>query len=450
MKTEVLIVGAGGGGYPGAFRLSEAGMEVLMVDPKGELGGNCLYSGCIPSKTIRELAQLHWRNRRLLDSRDPPDFNKIQERKDSVQLTRFVQHRKELTVHKGVSFVKGEVKFINNHRAIVQGEEVEFKYAVVATGSTPSRPHFPGAELCLTSDDLYSYRTSFRKLPQEMVIVGGGYVALETATFFNALGSKVHILVRSDRALRSIDPDLGGLLLKLLDPNIDVRYNSPILEVSKVGEKYEVLFSSSGNKDKLTADVMVVATGRTPVVPEGLEKVIEITQRGFIKVTDSMRTSSSNIFATGDVNGLAPYFHTAVRMSVAAANNIMSGNIDSDRVDVRGIPVTVFTIPPASYVGLTRSQLRTMNIPFIETSFQLGDDSMAQMYDERGGEIRLFFERSSLRFLGAWVVGIHSGFLINELTQAVVNGLTARQMSNVAEQHPTTNEAIAYAVRKLI
>ncbi|BBD72232.1 dihydrolipoyl dehydrogenase [Sulfodiicoccus acidiphilus] len=450
MKTDVLVVGAGGGGYPGAFRLSQAGMEVLMVDPKGELGGNCLYSGCIPSKTVRELAQLHWRNKRLLGSQDNLDFGKIQERKDAVQLTRFVQHREELEAHKGVSFVKGEAKFLDNHRAMVQGQEVEFRYAIVATGSTPSRPHFPGAELCLTSDDLYSYRTTFRNLPQEMLIIGGGYVALETATFFNALGSKVHVLVRSDRVLRGVDPDLGALLIRLLDSNIDIRYNSPILEVSKLGERYEVWFSSSGKKDRLVVDAVVAATGRTPVVPEGLQKVVEVSPKGYIEVSDSMRTSSPNIFATGDVNGLAPYFHAAVRMSVAAANNVMSGNIDSDRVDVRGIPVTVFTIPPASYVGLTRSQLRAMNVSFVEASYQLGDDSMAQMYDERGGEVRLFFEKSSLRFLGAWVVGVHSGFLINELTQAAVNGLTARQMSNVAEQHPTTNEAIAYAVRKLV
>jgi len=94
-----------------------------MVDPKGELGGNCLYSGCIPSKTIRELVQLHWRNRKLLGSRDAPDFNGIQERKDSVQLTRFIQHRKELAAHKGVSFVKGEARFVDDHRAIVQGEK---------------------------------------------------------------------------------------------------------------------------------------------------------------------------------------------------------------------------------------------------------------------------------------------------------------------------------------
>lgn len=163
-----------------------------------------------------------------------------------------------------------------------------------------------------------------------------------------------------------------------------------------------------------------------------------------------MRTNLPNIFSTGDVNGKAPYFHAAVRMSIAAAYNIMSNGVPIDYVDIKSIPVSIYSVPSASYVGIMPSQARKMGIETIEATYNMEDEVMSQIYDEREGVLKLIFERGSLRLIGAWMVGVHSQYLINEVGQAVAHGLTARQLASFADQHPATNEIVTYAARKVL
>jgi dihydrolipoamide dehydrogenase len=455
METDVIIIGAGGGGYPGAFRLARSGYRVVIIDPKGELGGNCLFSGCIPSKTIRELAQIVWRNNRILKANLKPDFSLIQDHKDRVQEIRYMQHREELKEFRdNIELIRGKAKLIDNKTVEAETEngmiEVKGRYLVISTGSEPVKPKFPGSEFSITSDDLYGYRTSLRRLPDDITIVGGGYIALETAIILKALGYNVRLLVRSDKVLKGFESEIVNTLLPLL--GLEIMYNSPILEIKKIGEQeFEVFYSDGkGNKKSLKTGLVMLATGRKPVLPEGAGGILALDSKGHISVDDSMKTNLPNVFATGDVNGKAPYFHAAVRMSIAAAYNIMSNGTPADYVDFKSIPVTIFTIPPASYVGIMPSEAKRMGISFIEASYELKNDPMAQMYDEMGGVLKLYFERGSLRLIGAWIVGVHAGFAINELGQAVAHGLTAKDLAEFADQHPTTNELIAYTARKVL
>ncbi|MFP3259879.1 MAG: dihydrolipoyl dehydrogenase [Sulfolobus sp.] len=451
MKFDVIIIGAGGGGYPGAFRLARSGYKVALIDPKGELGGNCLFSGCIPSKTVREIAQMVWRVKRILKTDIKTDFSLIQDYKDKVQETRFLQHREELKENPNVTFFKAKAKIKDNQRVILDGNEIEGKYMVIATGSEPIRPNFPGSQYCITSDDLFGYKTPLRKLPEKIIIVGGGYIALETASILLTLGYDVTVLVRGDKVLKGFEPEIVSTLLPLL--NLKIMYNSPLLEVKKVKEdEYEVIYASKdGSKKSLNAGLVMLATGRKPVLPEGVENIgLSIDVKGHIVVDEAMRTNIPNVYATGDVNGKAPFFYAAVRMSMAAAYNIMAGSSPTDFVDFKSIPVTIFTIPPAAYVGFMPSDLKRLGIPYVEASYDMKRDAMAQMYDEMEGVVKLYFERGSLRVLGGWVVGVHAGYIINEIGQAVANGLTARDLANFADQHPATNELIAYTARKVV
>lgn len=451
---DVLIAGAGGAGYPAAFRLAKAGLSVVMADPKGELGGNCLYQGCIPSKAISELAHLYVRAKKLLGINLNVDFSRIQDHKDLVQETRFKQHRQELA-ESSVEFVKGEVEIVDNHRAVIKqdGEkikEIEFKYLIIATGSEPVKPKIPGAEFAITSDDLYKYKTSIRKLPQDVVIIGTGYVALETASLLNALGAKVHVLGRSDRALRGIDSRLVSTFLSLLDKNIDLKFNSPLVEIKKIkDDEYEVIYSSGNSgKKSITTNLVMMATGRRPVYPKNVEKLgITIKQNG-IEVDETIQTNLKNVYAPGDVNGRSLFFHSAVRQSLVAAHNILASK-PIDYMDFRSVPITVFTYPPIAYVGLTPDEARKRGIDFVEVSYSLSYDSQAQIYDEAEGEIRLFFEKGSLRLIGGWVIGIDAPQIINEIGIAVANGLNAKQLADFPAQHPTVSESIIYAVRTL-
>ncbi|BDC18452.1 dihydrolipoyl dehydrogenase [Acidianus sp. HS-5] len=451
MIVDVLIAGAGGAGYPAAFRLNKAGLKVAMADPKGELGGNCLYQGCVPSKTMRELAHLYLRARKLLGFNEVVSFEKVQDHKDFVQETRFKQHKQELS-ETSVDFYKGEVEIIDNHHAIIKGEkdaQIEYKYLILASGSGPFVPRFPGSEYCITSDDLYKYKTSIRKLPKEMVIIGGGYIALETASIMNVLGTKVHVLVRSDRVLRGLDTRLVSSLLSMLDKNIDIKFNSPVIEVQKVGEnEYKVIYSEKSEKKEITADLVMLATGRKPVYPKGIEKLGLAIGRSGVMVDETIVSSVKNVYAPGDVNGRSMFFHSAVRQSLVAAHNILAGT-PIDYMDFESVPKSIFTIPSIAYVGILPEEAKRRGIEIVEASYPLIKDSRAQMYDEAEGEIRLFVERGSLRVIGGWIIGIDAPTMINEIGTVVANGLTARQMADYADQHPMSNESISYAARSI-
>lgn len=206
-NTDVLILGGGGAGYPAAFRLAKAGLDVMIVDPKGTLGGNCLYQGCIPSKTLREVAIVYNRALKTLGIKDAIDYKSIVDRKDRVQEIRFDQHNREIK-ESTVKFISGIGEIKDTSHAIIHtndGKDIEIKYKnlIIATGSEPVKPNISGSEYAITSDELYKYKTDIRELPNDMVIIGGGYIALETASIFSTLGSKVHVLVRSDKMLKS-------------------------------------------------------------------------------------------------------------------------------------------------------------------------------------------------------------------------------------------------------
>ncbi|MGC8601286.1 MAG: dihydrolipoyl dehydrogenase [Thermoprotei archaeon] len=452
-SVDVLVIGGGGGGYPGAFRLSKAGYSVMMVDPKGVLGGNCLYSGCVPSKTVREMCLLAARARRFLRI-EPPNsfFREVQKHKDEVQEIRFEQHREEIEEN-GTEYVKGEVQVKGPRNYLVKTEdkelEVSARYAVIATGTEVERPPIPGAELAITSDDIFSYHPSIVDLPDELVIVGGGYIAFEVASMLNALGTKVHVLVRSDRALREVDKRLVDMFLAALDKEIDVKFNAPTLAIEKRGNRVAAIYSSGSTKNEVSGQHVLVATGRRPVVPKGLEAVLQLN-RGFVPTNDGMETAIPGLFATGDVTGKSTYFHAAVRESLVAAHNIMAGGTMIDYMNLRDIPVAIFTFPPMAYVGITPQLASKIGIRLLEVSYPLKRDVMAQVYDERVGEVRIFVDRDNMRVVGGWVLGEDAPDVINEIALAAQSGLNLKDLAEFAGQHPVPFEDISYAARSAL
>ncbi len=449
-SVDVLVIGGGGGGYPGAFRLSKAGYSVLMADPKGVLGGNCLYSGCVPSKTVREMCQLAARARKFLKVEPSRSFfTEVQKHKDQVQEIRFEQHREEIKEN-GAEYVKGEIEVKGPREYLLKTEEgqqeVTARYTIVATGTEVERPPIPGAELAITSDDVFSYHPALTELPDEMAIVGGGYIAFEVASMLNALGTKVHVLVRSDRALREVDKRLVDMFLSSLDKDIDVKFNAPTLAIERRGNRTAAIYSSEGQKREIVADHVLVATGRKPVTPKGLEKLMQLN-RGYVPTDDGMGTPVPGVFATGDVTGKTTYFHAAVRESLVAAHNIMAGGTRTDYMDVRDVPVAIFTFPPIAYVGITPEMASKIGMKLLEVSYPLKRDVMAQVYDEREGEVRIFVERETMRVVGGWALGEDAPEVINEIGVAAQSGLNLRALAEYAGQHPVPFEDVSYAAR---
>ncbi len=454
---DALTIGAGGGGYPAAFRLAAAGRSVVMVDPKGVMSGNCLAEGCVPSKAVREIAHHLQQQRRFhtsgLHGEVDVDYSEVIAHKDQVQTRRYAQHDAELRAAPNVTLVTGTARIEDPHTVAVDTPEGLRRFTarniVIASGSDISAPPIPGLEHCLNSRDLYALHPSVSKLPASMLVIGGGYVGLETASFFAAFGARVTVFEREAQLLPGMDPDMVALLAPLLDPNIDVILGAEVRRVEQTPGGVRVVFFDGAAEQHRSAEVAFQALGRHPVIPAGLREAGVAVDAHGVAVDPTLQTNLRHIYACGDVNGRTPLFHAAVRQSVAAAANILAGDRHADAVDFLSTPTTVFTLPAASYVGLTRASAAAKGICVEEASYSFAEDSRAQIFGETGGEIRLFFATGSLRLVGGWVVGIDAGNLIGQIGLAVSSGLTARDLAAFADQHPMSAEGISRAARNL-
>ncbi len=455
---DVITIGAGGGAYPAAFRLARQGMSVLMIDSKGVMSGNCLAEGCVPSKAVREVAQHLERQRRFsgfgLKGTLSVRFEEVMAHKDRVQEERYRQHLLELARTPGLSLLKG-VASINSpheiHVATDQGDRiVSGTTTIIASGSDVLIPPIPGAELCLTSHHFYKMKSVLSSLPSSMIVIGGGYVGLETASFFAAFGTRVTVLERGDGWLPGIDPEIVNRLIPVLSSSMKRVLSAEVLSVTMPSPgKRTVQYRCQGEIREETADVVFLAAGRKPVIPEGAKEAGIIFDHRGIVVDDRLRTSCPDVYACGDVNGRTPLFHAAVRQSLVCAHQILGGDRATDRMDFSSVPTTVFTLPAAAYVGRTPAVLDREGIPYKRASYRFEEDSRAQIFGETDGGIDLFFDSRSLVLLGGYVVGIDAGNLIGEIGQAVSAGLTANHLAAFADQHPMSSEGISKAARTL-
>jgi dihydrolipoamide dehydrogenase len=458
MDVDVLCIGAGGGAYPAAFQLARAGRKVVMVDPKGVMSGNCLAEGCVPSKAVREAALLwnraHHFSRFGIQRAPAVDYAAVIAHKDAVQQCRYAQHADELKAFGDrLELVTGVARFLDDRRVKVEGPNVDCEYrakqVIIASGAEVTVPPIPGAEHCLTSRDIFALNPALRSLPASLLVVGGGYIGLETACFFRAFGVRVHVMEMTNQLLPGFDPRMAAELARLLDPEITVTLNAKVETIEKTPTGFKVWYAHEGRKEAAESDQVLMAVGRSPVIPEGSDRIGLALERRAIKADEAQRTNIPGIYACGDVNNQAPLFHAAVRQSLVAGANILAGRA-VDYFDRGSVPFTIFTLPAAAYVGTTPSAAARLGMTLIEGAASLSEDSRAQILDELGGEVRLFFSPGSLRLIGGWVIGLDAENLISEIGLAVARGLTARDLAEFPGQHPMASEAIAKAARALV
>ena len=459
-EVDTLTVGAGGGAYPAAFHLARAGQRVVMIDPKGVMSGNCLAEGCVPSKAVREVAALLRRTQRgtpLGLRGEPPTaaYDAVVAHKDSVQELRYAQHAAELAaLADRLRLVSGRATFLDPHTVEVdeggRRERYRATNLILASGSDITVPPIPGAELCLTSRDLFALRPTLRQLPSSLVIVGGGYIGLEVAAIVRVFGVAVTVLEMMPQILPGMDPDFAALLASLLDPGIRLVLEARVQRIERTTDGVRVVYERAGRSERVEAEQALMAVGRHPVLPEGTAEIGIALQGGRPVVNAALQTSLPHIYAPGDVNGRSMLFHSAVRQSLVAAVNILNGNRPCDAMDFEAVPTAIFTFPEAAYVGLTRASARQRGLDVVEAAYAFAEDSRAQILDERGGELRLFFDPGSLRLLGGWVVGVDAANLIGEIGLAVSAGLTAHQLARFPDQHPMASEGIDKAARRLV
>ncbi|BBG24770.1 dihydrolipoyl dehydrogenase [Sulfuracidifex tepidarius] len=433
---DVIVLGAGGAGYTAAFETSRAGMKVLMLDPKFVLGGNCLYEGCIPSKTYWLGASLARREEKLPFVQTKVSFEKLVDWKDSVQEQRFVQHSQEVKEHENVTFMGEAGTLLDQNHVKVKDRVFSTKYVVVATGAEPLVPD--GFQDGITTHDLLMPKTKVRSLPESLAIVGGGYIGLEMSSIFSKLGSKVTLYASH---LLNVSVEVQDLLEKRLKENGVEIVKERAKQVKKAdGVKYVIT-----EKGERKYEEVLVATGRRPNV-KGIN--LPLGKRGEIEVTHGMRSKVDNIFAPGDINGKFMLFHVAVLEGWVASQNIIEGGREVVEMDYHAVPFAVYSDPQVAWSGMWKEDAVKAGYEVEVRRFDLSKDARAQIEGDAEGWIDVVVEKGSQRILGAQVVGKDADLLIGELSLAIGLRMTTYEMGRFSQPHPTQLENITSLMRK--
>jgi dihydrolipoamide dehydrogenase len=446
MECDVAVLGGGSGGYPAAIRATQLGASVVCVEQEAELGGTCLRVGCIPTKawvqTAFAIKEANETFEKLGVKVGPPelDFAAAQQWKEGVvkQLTGGVA---TLFKANGIEWVKGVGRFKDaNTLSVEGGDDITFKSAIVATGSSPLRPPIEGidSERCVDSTGLLAAR----EVPRRIVILGGGIIGCEFASALARFGSEVTIVEMLPKLIPLEDDDASKELAKQFKKRgIELNLETQCDKVEDTGDGLRVHF---GGRTK-ECDLMLVATGRGPNVEGlGLEEIgVEFDPKKGIAADEHRRTTVPHIYATGDCAGYWQLAHTAFREAEVAAENAMGHDAV---VDNRGVPRPIYTDPEIASVGLTEQAAREQYGDDVVTgSFPWVANGRAIMQNETTGWVKTIHESRYGEFLGLVMVGPHVTDLVEAGVVALDAEATIETVADGMTAHPTLSEAIKEA-----
>jgi len=446
-RYEIAIIGSGPAGYVGAVTAAQAGVPVCIIE-KSDFGGVCLNMGCIPTKALVASAKALRNARRAgeygidIGGTIQTSLEKLQARKDRV-VDIEKQGLVKLVEKSDVQIIKGHASFKDTNSLKISGSDGEktifAKNIIVATGSKPHALSFlpyDGVKV-LSSDDLLR----LAKLPDSMLIIGGGYIGCEFASIFSALGTKITIIEALPSLLTGTDEEVSTILAREFKKvGIDVRTNSTLVG-TKVEDKVEAIIEDG---TVFTADIALVAIGRVPSTGGvDLEKIgVETLPNGGIKVNNQMMTNIPGIYAVGDVIGNPMLAHVAsAECKVAVANAL--GN--RYMMDYTVIPSGIYTYPEIGSVGITENQARDMGMDVKIGRVQLRSLGISHTSGEIAGIAKIITDAISDRIVGAHVIGDRATDIIHEVAVAMYQGMTASALSMVIHAHPTFSELISEA-----
>ena len=434
-KRDLVIIGGGAGGLVVASVAAQLGLKVTLIEKHEKLGGDCLHSGCVPSKTLIRAAKVASLMRRGdefgLDTHVPEvDLGRVNDHVQSV-IDRIQLHDDpERFRGYGCEVIFGEAVFADPHTVRVNDQLIRGRRLVVATGSTPLVPPIDGLQQAgyLTNESLFS----LRDLPRRLVVLGGGPIGVEMAQAFSRLGSRVAVVERLPQLLPQEDPQIAEALRELLEKEgIEIHTSTSAERVSRDGDM-RVVECSGGVR--LEADQLLVAVGRRPTVEGlGLETVgIEYDARG-IKVDERLRTSRKHVYACGDVCGPYPFTHMAEYQAGIVISNAVFRF--PKKTDYRVVPWVTYTDPELARVGMTEQQARERGLQPTVLQFPFADIDRALTEVEAHGLCKFVTHKG--RLLGATLLGAHAGELIHEVVLAMQAGVKIGQLSATIHAYPT-------------
>ncbi|HQS56988.1 MAG: dihydrolipoyl dehydrogenase [Gallionellales bacterium 35-53-114] len=451
IHAEVVVLGAGPGGYTAAFRAADLGKQVVLIEKFAALGGVCLNVGCIPSKALLHVAKViseaeEVSHHGVTFSKPKIDINKIRSWKESV-IGKLTGGLAGLAKQRKVQVVQGVAKFASANSLAVETKDgkktITFDNCIVAAGSSVARiPGFPYDDERIIDS---TGALALADVPKRMLIIGGGIIGLEMATVYDALGSKISVVELMDQLIPGADKDL----VKPLYNRIAKRYEAIYLKtkVSKIDAKKEgllVTFEGDNAPAPQLYDRVLMAVGRRPNGREIAAEAAGVTvnERGFIPVDKQQRTNIPHIYAIGDIVGDPMLAHKAVHEGKVAAE-VIAGHKAS--FDALTIPSVAYTDPEISWMGLTETQAKAQGIKYEKASFPWAASGRALSVAREEGLTKLLYDPETMRILGSGIVGVNAGELLAESVLALEMGADMQDLALTIHPHPTLSETIGFA-----
>lgn len=449
---DVVVIGSGCGTLISDEAASK-GLKTALIDKGPLIGGTCLNLGCIPSKTLIFVAD------RILEIEESKklgidaeikniDFRAVMERMRKSRQESQVYIREGIKEQKNLDFYEGECQFVSDYTLDVNGNKLKGENIFIASGSRPFIPPIKGLENIdyLTNESALELKDR----PDSLIIIGGGYIAVEYGHFFAAMGTRVTIIEMADRLVLSEEPEISGLLKSELSKRMAVYTNAQAEEVRKNrnGISVVIVDKKSGEESELTAQKIMMAVGRRSNAD--LLKVeatgVELDNRDFIKVNEYMETSKKNIYAVGDANGQQMFTHMANREAAIVAQNVFYGT--RLKVDYTAVPHAVYSHPQIAVVGLKEEEAKK-NHEIIVGRTKYFDIGKGEAMMEKEGYAKAIVEKGTDRILGCHIIGPSAPELIQEIVNAMTSGGHIEEINQGIHIHPALSELVPTTLNSL-
>ncbi|MBF0504038.1 MAG: dihydrolipoyl dehydrogenase [Candidatus Omnitrophica bacterium] len=447
--VQLVVIGAGPGGYAAAFQAADLGMTVTIVEKEANPGGVCLYRGCIPSKTFLHAAEIiseakHAKTFGVFFSEPKIDIDKLRDWKKSV-VNKLTSGLGALCRARKIKYMQGDAFFINSRLLRVKKndgtiEELHFQKAIIATGSRPAViPGLPQSAHIWDS----TAALEMESVPAKLLVVGGGYIGMELGTVYHELGSKVSVVEMTPGLLPGADRDLVDVLYKRVKNQFaKIMLETKVVKMENSKDGITVFFlDGQGKESSEEYNKVLVSIGRKPNSENlGLENTkVKVTPRGFVQVNDQRQTTDPDIYAIGDIAGDPMLAHKASHEAHVAVEAIAGKKV---AFEPQAIPAVVFTDPPIAWCGLSETDAAKTGREISVVKFPWGASGRALTLDRLDGLTKLIIDPKTERVLGLGIAGVGAGEMISEGVVSIEMGATARDLKLSIHPHPTLSETV--------
>lgn len=445
-SADIIIIGAGPGGYECAVRAAKSGLQVIIIESKA-IGGTCLNEGCIPTKCLcrnaEVLEDIHNAALYGITVNDPIlEFNKVIARKDNI-VSKLSEGVRTLLKSPNITLVEGNARFVDTHTIAVNDNIYSAEHIIIATGSVTKMLPIPGAESkgVVSSTEMLN----LKELPHRLCVIGGGVIGLEFASIFSSFGSDVTVIEYCKEVLPNFDRDIAKRLrMTLKKRGITFKTAAAVKAIEDCADgSYNVLYEEKGKAGETNTDLVLMAVGRTANITSlNLDEIGIIHTAKGVNVDDNMCTNVPSIYAIGDINGRLQLAHAATYQGYRALNHILRRN-DEIRFDI--VPAAVFTVPEVASVGLTEEDCEEYGHNYqVYKSFYRANGKALSMEAEEGMVKIIIGDNEQI--LGAHILGAHAADLIHEIALLMKLNGTKAQLADVIHAHPTLSELFSSAI----